>query len=82
MGALLRPNDHWIWYSTLFIFYLYKKNKPHVVNSLVFKIMREKIEAKKIAILFLYDIFNFSDARSGCLSHKTNLMLMNFSSVI
>ena len=68
----------------LYLFFIYEKKKknPHVVKSLVFKITREKIEAKKIAILFLCDIFNFSDARSGCLSHKTNLMLMNFSSVI
>ena len=66
----------------LYLFFIYKKNKPHVVKSLVFKITREKFEVKKIAILFLCDIFNFSDVRSGCLSHKTNLTLMNFSPVI
>ena len=43
------------------------------MKSLVFKITREKLEVKKVAILFLCDIFNFSDVRSGCLLHKTNL---------
>ena len=74
-----------IYYVQVIIEYgilLYKKNKTHVVKSLVFKITREKFEVKKIAILFLCDIFNFSDVRSGCLLHKTNLTLMNFSPVI
>ena len=53
-----------------------------VLKSLVFKITREKVEVKKIAILFLCDIFSFSDVRSACLSHKTNLTLMNFLPVI
>ena len=43
------------------------------MKSLVFKITREKREVKKVAILFLCDIFNFSGVRSGCLLHKTNL---------
>ena len=67
----IRPSDRWIWYSILFILIYKKKNKSHVVKSLVFKITREKFEVKKIAILFLCNIFNFSDVRSGCLSHKT-----------
>ena len=41
----------------LYLFFIYKKNKPHVVQSLVFKITRGNFEVKKIAILFLCDIF-------------------------
>ena len=69
-------------FGILLYFLFIKKSKPHIEKSLVFKIKREKFEVKKTAILFLCDIFNFSDVRSGCLLHKTNLTLMNFSPVI
>ena len=42
----IRASDPWIWYSILFIFLFIKKNKLHVVKSLVFKITREKFEVK------------------------------------
>ena len=66
----------------LYLFFIYKKKINHVVKSLVFKITREKFEGKKIAVLFLCDVFNSSDVKSGCLSRKRNLTLMNFLPVI
>ena len=69
-------------FGILLYFLFIKKKKKHVVKLLVIKITRAKFEVKKIAILFLCDFLNFSDVRSGCLSHKTNLTLMNFLPVI